>query len=52
MSELGRIAYEAYGEALDWQTFAGDPMPSWDEQDPGLKDAWDAAAQAVARELS
>jgi hypothetical protein len=48
---LGEVAYQAYGDARGWQTFSGDHMPSWTEQSPGLRAAWDSAAQAVAEEL-
>lgn len=49
MPDLAQIAYEAYGNARGWVVFDGSPMPQWDEQSPELKEAWDAAAQAVAR---
>jgi hypothetical protein len=46
--DLARIAYDAYGESRGWVVFNGDPMPRWEDQSPELKQAWDAAAQAVA----
>ena len=49
--ELGKIAYNAYGDNRGWVTFNGDAMPTWEEQTPELREAWDAAAQAVAAEL-
>ena len=46
-SELGRVAYEAYGESVGWMTFSGTKMPSWEEQNDRLKQAWNSAAAAV-----
>lgn len=51
MESLGKIAYEAYGEARGWTTFAGEPMLSWGLQTDDLRAAWEAAAQAVAAAL-
>ncbi|AXH66183.1 hypothetical protein SEA_SATIS_22 [Streptomyces phage Satis] len=51
MSELGKVAYEAYGESVNWTTFSGGKMPSWEEQNDRLKAAWNAAAEAVARNV-
>lgn len=48
---LGEIAYNAYGDAREWKTFGGTPMPNWKEQDAGLKLAWEIAALAVVREV-
>ena len=49
--ELGRVAYEAYGESVGWTTFQGDPMPAWEEQNDRLKQAWKSAARAVERRV-
>jgi hypothetical protein len=49
MAELGKVAYEAYGESVGWVTFSGSRMPSWAEQNERLKLAWNAAADAVMR---
>jgi hypothetical protein len=51
MIELGKVAYDAYGESRGWKVYNGDAMPTWDEQSPELREAWDAAAQAVAAVL-
>lgn len=48
---LGKVAYEAYGESVDWTTFSGQKMPTWDEQNDRLKQAWNSAAEAVARRV-
>ena len=53
MSDLGRIAYEAYCASSDGKSLiSGAKLPLWDEQSPEIKAAWDAAAQAVAQEMS
>lgn len=52
MIELGKIAYEAYGDNRGWVVVGGGSMPAWDDQTPELRAAWDAAAQAVARALT
>jgi hypothetical protein len=47
---LGRIAYEAYSEAVDGKSVRGEALPSWDEQaekNPHVAAAWCAAAQAA-----
>lgn len=49
--ELGKIAYEAYGENRNWETFGGSRMPSWDKQAEHIRSAWVAAVSAVVAEL-
>lgn len=51
MTDLGKVAYDAYGEARGWKVVGGAPMPTWEEQSQELRDAWSAAAQAVAAVL-
>ncbi len=46
---LGRTAYEAYGAAREWRTFAGDLMAPWAVQSSEIRQAWIAAAEAVAQ---
>lgn len=48
MTTLGEIAYRAYGESREWCTANGGTMPSWSEQRPELRAAWDIAAHSVA----
>lgn len=48
LEEYAVLAYNAYGDSRDWKTFNGDEMPQWDEQSSELREAWKAAAQAVA----
>jgi hypothetical protein len=52
VEELGKVAYEAYGEARGWETVGGGWMPSWEQQSQELREAWNAAAQAVAAKLA
>jgi hypothetical protein len=51
MVELGKIAYDAYGDSRGWTVFNGAPMPTWEAQSQELRDAWNAAAQAVLDEF-
>jgi hypothetical protein len=46
---LGKVAYEAYCATTDWKSaVSGDSLPSWEQQRESIRDAWDAAAYAVA----
>lgn len=47
MVDYAKIAYEAYAEHQAWKNYAGHPIPPWDEVRQDIKDAWDAAVQAV-----
>lgn len=47
MKTIGQIAYEAYCEAVGWQSFKADPLPQWPEVKERIKEAWEAAAEAV-----
>ena len=47
---LGRVAYEAYADAVGGKSVRREVLPSWDEQvksSPQIAAAWCAAAQAV-----
>lgn len=44
---LGQVAYEAYAVKVGNKSVKGDTLPSWDDQKPEIKAAWDAAGQAV-----
>lgn len=46
--ELGRIAYDAYCEARGWKSVRGEPLPHFQQQDEGLRQAWIKSAEAVA----
>jgi len=45
--KYGRIAYEAYGDSVNWTAVSGTPMPTWDETLPRIREAWCAAAERV-----
>lgn len=53
MSEVkspGQLAYEAYrAKAGGVSLVSGDPLPGWDGLAPGIRDAWEAGAQAAVR---
>lgn len=47
---LGQVAYEAYIDFSEGKSLVtGEPLPTWDDQDPVRQVAWDVAAHAVAR---
>ncbi len=48
----GQIGYEAYGEAAEWKTFDGRPMPTWEQlqaTETGRETCrrWEVAAAAI-----
>src|SRR6185369_988934 len=49
---LGQIAYDAYCKARKYVSVSGERLPHFAEQSPELKAAWEAAAKAVARQIS
>ena len=49
MSILGDLAYNAYCDAAGNRSLvSGDPLPLWDDLPWEIRQAWDAAAEAVA----
>ena len=46
-AELGRAAYEAYGEQAGGLTYDGSPLPSFADLDEERQQCWMAAARAV-----
>lgn len=48
----GQIAYEAYGEAANWLTFDGRPMPRWDPNGKGPSADRSPIAQPIPDPLS
>ena len=55
MKTLGEIAYEAYCKSRKWITVAGDPFPCFGalkDLEQAEAEAWEAAAKAVAEEIS
>lgn len=45
--DLGRVAYEAYLVSCDGKSIRGEDLPSWDAQDPKIREHWRAAADGV-----
>jgi hypothetical protein len=45
--DLGRLAYEAYAEAVGWKTYEGRPLLSWADLPVGVQRGWRASANAV-----
>lgn len=47
---LGKVAYEAYSDAVGGKSFSGDDLPTWEERyetHPEIAAGWESAAQAV-----
>lgn len=44
---LGQLAFESYGQACDWTTFDGRPMPNWEQVGPRVRNLWTVAAAAI-----
>lgn len=44
---LGRVAFEAYGDAVSWTAYNGQPMPQWPEVSEAIREGWRSAAMAV-----
>jgi hypothetical protein len=42
-----RIAYTAYGRKTGFKNFLGNPMPTFDELPPQIREAWIAAAGVI-----
>jgi hypothetical protein len=48
-NSMGRMAYEAYRQYLASNATEGLSNPEWEELDIAQREAWQAAAEAVAR---
>lgn len=48
MKETAHVAYDAYGDFVEWKNFRGDPMPKWGDLPDKIRDAWRAACSAVS----
>lgn len=48
-TELAQLAYKAYGGAVNNRNHQGLPMPEWQELGSQIQNAWEVAAEAVAR---
>ena len=50
---LGQIAYEGYAANSDWKSLAsGADLPQWADTKPEIREAWEAAAEAVKAEIT
>lgn len=47
MENYGRVAFEKYKHVRRGVTHNGEAIPTWDELDEGIRDAWEDAAQTV-----
>lgn len=45
---IDQQAYQAYGEAVAWKNYRGDPMPRWADLPEAIRLAWKAAAEAAS----
>lgn len=46
---IGQIAFEAYSKAKQGKTYDDKPIPHWNDVGQEVKQAWEAAARAVAK---
>jgi hypothetical protein len=45
---LAEIAYQAYGNWVEWKTPQGKRIPSWGQLPINVRNAWTAAAETIA----
>lgn len=48
MKDLGQLAYEAYGDVVEWRTWDDREMPQWGKLHDQQRLAWEGAARAAA----
>jgi hypothetical protein len=48
MTDAGRTAFDGYAAKAAGLNFMGEPIPAWDDLPEGIREAWRAAAAAVA----
>lgn len=46
---IGQIAFEAYSKAKRGKTYDNKLIPHWNDVGEDVRQAWEAAAQAVAK---
>jgi hypothetical protein len=46
---MGQVAYEAYCEKRNWRSILDEPLLGWEDQADAIREAWEAAAAAVAQ---
>lgn len=49
--ELGEIAYNEYCNHVGWESFRGDNLPKFHDQEKRIKNGWIKAAKAVKDEI-
>jgi hypothetical protein len=49
---MGKIAFDAYAEAVGGKTYDGKPIPKWDDLSINIQQAWNKAAWAVMDEVN
>lgn len=47
IEDLAKVAYNAYGTAVGFKNFRGDPMPAWENLGTTIQSAWIAAIDRV-----
>ena len=52
VASLGQSAYEAYVESCGGKSIRGDDLPTWADQEPAIREHWEAAAEAVENALT
>lgn len=52
MKTLAQIAYEAYGDSVDWRNHLGLGMPRWELLPDKIQNAWANAVNAAHEEAS
>ncbi len=51
MKETAHVAYDAYGDYVEWKNHLGNPMPKWGELPEKIQNAWRAACAAISPSL-
>ncbi len=50
--KLGQVAYEAYCGEVGWKSVRGEPLPTFKEQAPKIRESWIFAARAVYKQVT
>jgi hypothetical protein len=50
-TDLGRVAYAAYGRSTNYLNVRGEDMPAWGDLGERVQTAWISAASAVAQRV-
>ncbi len=51
MKETAHVAYDAYGDFVEWKNFRGDPMPQWGQLPEKIQGTWRAACAAISHPI-